>query len=160
MDDHLLDLACGDGSLAASLASSVSTLLAVNRSAANLAAARSRWHGPSLRFAIGSTPGFTATAAAPWRFTAALWHGCFAQCSDGEILATLHALCVRFRRVDRVLLVETSSHAERGGELDIAHCGDARLAFFATATGWSADCKLYGVTGEEGLALLLTRSQA
>ena len=158
LDDHLLDLACGDGSVAAFVASSVSALLAVERSAANVAAAQWRLGSPGVRFVTGSAPGFTATIAAPWRFTAALWRGGFVQGADGEILATLHALYVRFRRVDRVLLVGTSSQAERGGPSDIAHHGKAQVASFATATGWRTDFEPDGGTGEEEFNLLLTRA--
>ena len=133
--DHVLDLHCGAGIVSAALCHGVGAILGIDRSVHHVAAAQSRWARSRCRFAVASPPGFTATAATPWRYTATVWYGCFSHWSDGEIRATLQALNVRFRRLRAVLLAELGSNDK--GPADVSGSRSfAQLAALAACSGW------------------------
>ena len=150
--DALLDLGCGDGAVSKALHASAGSLLGVDRSAAAVASARLRWEQPSLRFTVGSPPGFTATAATPWRFTAAVWYGTLGPSASPEVLATLKALAWRFRRIRVVLLTNVHpAPAKSGTWLQ----SEDELALLAAAGWYRAPFR--SASGEDWAHALLAR---
>ena len=159
-NDHVVDLHCGAGAISAALCPAAGFLMGVDRSAHHVAAAQARWARSRCRFAVASPPSFTATAATPWRYTASVWHGSFAQWSDSEILATLQALCVRFRRVDRVLLAEAGLDEVDAGAI-ASPPTRAQLCALAASSGWRVVASGGDNAAQEpgGFQLLLIRPQ-
>ncbi len=131
--------------------------MGVDRSIDNVAAARSRLACSGFRFTVASPISFTATAATPWRFTAAIWYGYFSQWSDGEVRATLQALNIRFRRLRSVLLVELNHDEACTASPELPT--RARLFALAQTGGWTIDPVGDDETAQElgRFALVLSR---
>ena len=158
--DHVLDLHCGAGVVSAALCQGVSAVMGVDRSVHHVAAAQARWARARCRFAVASPPGFTATAATPWRYTVTVWYGCFSHWSDGEVRATLQALNVRFRRLRSVLLAEVDDD-ETGPATIFGRRSPAQLAALAASSGWLARPSDGGDSAQDvpRFELLLVRAQ-
>ena len=159
--DHVLDLHCGAGIVSAALCHGVGAIMGVDRSVHPVPAAQTRRARSRCRFAAASPPGFTATAATPWRYTASVWYGCFSHWSDGEILATLRALNVRFRRLRSVLLAELDLD-ETGPAAMFGPRSHAQLAALAVRSGWLVDPSSDEDAAQDlgRFALLLVRARA
>ena len=161
--DTLLGLGCGAGAVSRHLFPLVGGFVGVDRSRGLIERAQAAWGSPGFTFTAASIAGFVATMPTPWRFTAAFCSGSFAHLSDGDMLAVLQGLSVRFTRIRRVLIaiLITPDLPKSYRNLGVWH-SPAALASLAEASGWQLGAPAKRTPAPEGghrLSALLQRTR-
>lgn len=103
--DHLLDLACGNGALSQLLTDSCASLLGVDISAYLIEVAQKHFaQPPRVSFIESDVTAYLRTETDPLRFTKAVCYGSFMYFPDDVAHASLHLLGERFTNVQTVFI--------------------------------------------------------
>jgi cyclopropane fatty-acyl-phospholipid synthase-like methyltransferase len=104
-DDHLLDLACGNGALSRYFFDDVATLYGSDISEFLIGVARRHFAAPPrITFELADAAGCVNALAHPERFTKLLCYGSFSYFSPDDAYAVLHGVAARFPNVQRVFI--------------------------------------------------------